>query len=70
MLNAGTNRSPVRRAEFIAVLVPVIVMSTLGLWGLDRGGMWRDEAATFQVACRSMPQIWHLLGSVDAVHGL
>jgi len=70
MLNAGLNRSPVRRAEFIAVLVPVVVMVTLGLWGLDRGGMWRDEAATFQVARRSMPQIWHLLGSVDAVHGL
>ncbi|OIJ87001.1 hypothetical protein BIV24_25455 [Streptomyces colonosanans] len=45
-------------------------MLTLGLWGLDRGGMWRDEAVTFQVARRSMAQIWHLLGSVDAVHGL
>ncbi|MGW3496901.1 glycosyltransferase family 39 protein [Streptomyces sp. NPDC001020] len=53
----------------MAVLVPVVVMFALGLWGLDRGGMWRDEAVTFQVARRSMPQIWHLLGSVDAVHG-
>ncbi|AVH61402.1 hypothetical protein C4B68_24630 [Streptomyces dengpaensis] len=45
-------------------------MLVLGLWGLDRGGMWRDEAVTFQVARRTVPQIWQLLHSVDAVHGL
>ncbi|WST81575.1 glycosyltransferase family 39 protein [Streptomyces sp. NBC_01136] len=45
-------------------------MLALGLWRLDRGGMWRDEAATFQVSRRSVPQIWHLLHHVDAVHGL
>ncbi|GAA3077040.1 hypothetical protein GCM10010448_69010 [Streptomyces glomeratus] len=54
----------------MAVLVPVAVMFVLGLWGLDRDGMWRDEAATFQVARRSLPQIWRLLHRVDAVHGL
>ncbi|MEV5989288.1 glycosyltransferase family 39 protein [Streptomyces sp. NPDC052051] len=64
------NRDSEKRAERIAVLVPAVLMFTLGLWGLDRGGMWRDEAVTFQVARRSMTQIWHLLGSVDAVHGL
>ncbi|MEV5510545.1 glycosyltransferase family 39 protein [Streptomyces orinoci] len=45
-------------------------MLALGLWGLDRGTMWRDEGATFQVARRSVPQIIRLLGRVDAVHGL
>ncbi|MEU4877886.1 glycosyltransferase family 39 protein [Streptomyces sp. NPDC021608] len=45
-------------------------MSALGLWGLDRGGIWRDEAVTFQVARRTVPQIWRLLHGVDAVHGL
>ncbi|MFF2365934.1 hypothetical protein ACFVU0_25015 [Streptomyces sp. NPDC058122] len=54
----------------LSVLVPVLAMLAIGLWGLDRGGMWRDEAVTFQVARRSVPQIWHLLHSVDAVHGL
>lgn len=54
----------------VAVLVPVLVMAAIGLWGIDRGGMWRDEAVTFQVARRSLPQIWQLLHSVDAVHGL
>ncbi|GHI07283.1 hypothetical protein Scel_56040 [Streptomyces cellostaticus] len=50
--------------------VPVLVMLALGLWGLDRGAMWRDEAVTFQVAGRTAPQIWRLLHGVDAVHGL
>ncbi|MFJ8104182.1 glycosyltransferase family 39 protein [Streptomyces sp. NPDC096132] len=54
----------------VAVAVPAGVMLVLGLWGLDRGGMWRDEAVTFQVGRRSVPQIWRLLHGVDAVHGL
>ncbi|MCX4762553.1 glycosyltransferase family 39 protein [Streptomyces sp. NBC_01275] len=45
-------------------------MLVLGLWGLDRGGVWRDEAVTLQVARRSAPEIWRLLHGVDAVHGL
>ncbi|MEU3932938.1 glycosyltransferase family 39 protein [Streptomyces sp. NPDC029044] len=46
------------------------VMLAAGLWGLDRGGMWGDESVTFQVAQRTVPQIWRLLHDVDAVHGL
>ncbi|MEU6284169.1 glycosyltransferase family 39 protein [Streptomyces sp. NPDC047028] len=49
---------------------PALVMAGLGLWGLDRGAMWRDEAVSFQVARRTVPQIWRLLHGVDAVHGL
>ncbi|GGS47955.1 glycosyltransferase family 39 protein [Streptomyces cinerochromogenes] len=50
--------------------VPALVMLALGLWGLDRGGTWRDEAVSLQVGRRTVPQIWHLLHDVDAVHGL
>lgn len=50
--------------------VPMAVMLALGLWGLDRGGMWGDEGVTFMVGRRTVPQIWHLLHGVDAVHGL
>lgn len=32
--------------------------------------MWRDEAASWQVARRPAGDIWHMLGNVDAVHGL
>ncbi|MCS0602569.1 glycosyltransferase family 39 protein [Streptomyces sp. LP11] len=45
-------------------------MLAAGFWGLDRGGMWRDEAVTFQVARRGVPGIWRVLHDVDAVHGL
>ena len=54
----------------MAVAVPVAVMLALGLWGLDRGGMWGDEGVTYLVGRRTVPQIWHLLHGVDAVHGL
>ncbi|MEU1512126.1 glycosyltransferase family 39 protein [Streptomyces sp. NPDC005811] len=60
----------IRNRAGAAVLPPVGAGLALGLWGLDRGGMWRDEAVTFQVARRSVPQIWRLLHGVDAVHGL
>ncbi|MFG2604243.1 glycosyltransferase family 39 protein [Streptomyces sp. NPDC048514] len=50
--------------------VPALAMLGIGLWGLDRGGIWRDEAVTFQVGRRTVPQIWRLLHEVDAVHGL
>ncbi|MGI5469040.1 glycosyltransferase family 39 protein [Streptomyces sp. CA-132043] len=59
-----------RRATAVAVLVPCAVTLALGLWGLDRGTLWRDEAVTAQVAGRTLPQLWDLLGTADAVHGL
>ncbi|MFG2025970.1 glycosyltransferase family 39 protein [Streptomyces sp. NPDC048825] len=42
----------------------------LGLWGIRRGGsLWRDEAVTFDMAHRSLPDLWGTLGTADAVHG-
>ncbi|MFF4388267.1 hypothetical protein ACFY0G_16015 [Streptomyces sp. NPDC001552] len=52
-------------------LVPLLWTLGLGLWGLSRqDSVWRDEAATWQVAGRSAGEIWAMLGHVDAVHGL
>ncbi|WP_172387483.1 glycosyltransferase family 39 protein [Streptomyces sp. MNP-20] len=45
-------------------------MLAVGLWGVVRGNVWRDEGVTLQVARRSLPEIWRLLRTVDAVHGL
>ncbi|MFF7753867.1 hypothetical protein ACFZCP_32585 [Streptomyces sp. NPDC007971] len=51
--------------------IPVLWTLALGLWGLPRQhSVWRDEAATWQVAERSVPEISHMLSHVDAVHGL
>ncbi|MFG2719642.1 hypothetical protein ACGFW5_15285 [Streptomyces sp. NPDC048416] len=46
-------------------------MLVVGMWGITRQNtMWRDEAATWQVSRRSVPEICHLLSHVDVVHGL
>ncbi|MFE5807492.1 hypothetical protein [Streptomyces sp. NPDC056491] len=51
--------------------VPLVWTLMLGLWGLSRqDSVWRDEAATWQVAGRSASEIWAMIGNVDAVHGL
>ncbi|MGW0839683.1 glycosyltransferase family 39 protein [Streptomyces sp. NPDC002787] len=54
----------------MTVVVPAVWTIALGLWGLSRQhSVWRDEAATWQVARRSTAEIWHMLGQVDVVHG-
>ncbi|MET9953147.1 glycosyltransferase family 39 protein [Streptomyces sp. NPDC006339] len=51
--------------------IPVVWTVVLGLWGLSRqNSVWRDEAATWQVAERSTAEIVCLLEHVDVVHGL
>ncbi|MFE9607556.1 hypothetical protein [Streptomyces sp. NPDC006012] len=59
------------RGRAVAVSVPAAVALALGLWGIDRqDSMWRDESVTYQVAHRSLGDLWGLLGHIDAVHGL
>ncbi|MFB7254938.1 hypothetical protein [Streptomyces nojiriensis] len=60
-----------RSRRLLVWLVPLLWTLGLGLWGLSRqDSVWRDEAATWQVAGRSPGEIWAMLGHVDAVHGL
>ncbi|MDX3230906.1 glycosyltransferase family 39 protein [Streptomyces sp. ME19-01-6] len=62
-------RRPGRRAA--VALVPAGLTLALGLWGIRReNSMWRDESTTYQVAHRSVAEIWHLLGAADVAHGL
>ncbi|MFC8823602.1 glycosyltransferase family 39 protein [Streptomyces rochei] len=52
-------------------LAPMLWTVCFGLWGLSRqNSVWRDEAATWQVAERSTGDIVHMLQHVDVVHGL
>ncbi|MEV4461942.1 glycosyltransferase family 39 protein [Microbispora sp. NPDC049633] len=54
----------------VVTVVPAVVALAAGLWDLGGPPPWRDEAATVSAAGRSLPQLAHLLQSVDAVHGL
>ncbi|MFD7028681.1 hypothetical protein ACFWAR_11675 [Streptomyces sp. NPDC059917] len=68
---AGVPQEGRRYAAWAVALVPFLWTLGLGLWGLSRqDSVWRDEAATWQVALRSTGEIWRMLGNVDAVHGL
>ncbi|MFD5507568.1 hypothetical protein ACFWIB_07295 [Streptomyces sp. NPDC127051] len=62
---------PAARRGPLVWLLPFLWTVALGLWGLSRqNSVWRDEAATWQVAGRSAGEIVDMLGNVDAVHGL
>lgn len=64
-------RSPRPRFRLPLWLIPLPWTVGLGVWGLSRQhSVWRDEAATWMAAQRSLPELEHLLGQVDAVHGL
>ncbi|AWK09746.1 glycosyltransferase family 39 protein [Streptomyces spongiicola] len=59
------------RRSVLVWLVPFLWTVVLGLWGLSReGSVWRDEAATWQVALRSTRDIARMLEHVDVVHAL
>ncbi|MFF3768404.1 hypothetical protein ACFYYR_30575 [Streptomyces sp. NPDC001922] len=59
-----------RRTPVATLLIPAVTMAVLGLWGLNRRGLWGDEAATWTAARRTPAELWHLLQNLDAVHGL
>jgi mannosyltransferase len=58
------------RAARLALLVPAVLMLCVGLVGLDRGSMWRDEAASLVASQRSLPELWAMLGRVETVHAV
>ncbi|MEU9125180.1 glycosyltransferase family 39 protein [Streptomyces sp. NPDC048506] len=61
----------VRQGRISIFLCPAVLALALGLWGITREhSMWRDEAATWQSAHRSLAEIGHMVGQVDVVHGL
>ncbi|MFF0625837.1 hypothetical protein [Streptomyces sp. NPDC004296] len=53
------------------VLVPAGLMFFLGAWGIRRqDAIWRDEAVTYDMAHRSLPDLGATLLHADVVHGL
>lgn len=72
-------RTDARRPSLFARLTSsrATAPALIGLLGLaislTRIGIpsvWYDEAATVSAATRTLPQLWEMLGNIDAVHGL
>lgn len=62
---------PSRVPALALTLAPFTLALVLGLWGIRRRGtLWADEAVTYEMAHRGVPQILRTLGHADAVHGL
>ncbi|WP_201359459.1 MULTISPECIES: glycosyltransferase family 39 protein [Mycobacterium avium complex (MAC)] len=63
-----------RRPAVAAALDPLLVAAlavAVSMAGAARPSFWYDEAATISASySRSLAQMWHMLGNVDAVHGL
>ncbi len=51
-------------------LVPPVVTLAVMLWGIQGASYSRDEAATMSAVLRPFDGLLHMLGKVDAVHGL
>ncbi|QNI14574.1 hypothetical protein GAN18_02755 [Mycobacterium kubicae] len=59
------------RTESADPLIVGVVATAVSLCGAARPSFWYDEAATISASySRSLGQLWHMLGNVDAVHGL
>lgn len=68
---ARTHRLPRRVWRRRAIwALPAGVMLVLGLLGLDRHSVWRDEAASVIAARRTLPELWTLLGQLETVHAV
>jgi len=58
----------VRRRLEIPILA--VVGAVIVLIGIDTPSIWYDEAATIVSATRTWPELWAMLHTVDAVHGV
>ncbi len=56
-----------RQFDAVAVAFVAIVVSAAGA---ARPSLWFDEAATISASSRTVPELWRMLGNIDAVHGL
>lgn len=63
---------PARRGgRLLDPLAAAVLAAIVSAAGASRPSLWYDEAATISAsASRSLPQLWRLVGHIDAVHGL
>ena len=67
----GKSARPRPRGKLADPLVVAILAAVVSGAGASRPSLWFDEGATISAsASRSLPELWRLLGHIDAVHGL
>jgi mannosyltransferase len=68
-ISSDSERSPASAQPLDAVLVAVFAVAVSAA-GAARPSLWFDEAATISASTRPLPDLWRMLGNIDAVHGL
>ncbi|WP_343709198.1 glycosyltransferase family 39 protein [Mycobacterium sp.] len=67
---AGDAVTP-RPGRLLDPLVVALLAAVVGAAGASHPSLWFDESATISAAAsRSLPELWRMLGHIDAVHGL
>lgn len=55
--------------DWTLIVSPAVTLAVM-LWGIADRPYWGDEADSISAASRTVPQLFRLLGRIDAVHGL
>src|SRR5437588_9544339 len=59
-----------RRGRLLDPIAVALLATVVSGAGASRPSLWYDEGATISAsASRSLPELWRLLGRIDAVHG-
>ncbi|MGA9489767.1 MAG: glycosyltransferase family 39 protein [Mycobacterium sp.] len=67
----GGDSPPRRPGRLLDPLVVAVLAAAIGAAGASHPSLWFDESATVSAsASRTVPELWRLLGHIDAVHGL
>jgi mannosyltransferase len=68
---AASYSRPRRRGRLLDPLAVGLLAALISSVAASRPSLWFDESATISAsASRSLPDLWRLLGHIDAVHGL
>ena len=66
----ATQAPPRRSGRLLDPLCVAVLAAIIGAVGVSHPSLWFDESATISAAGRSIPELWRMLGHIDAVHGL
>lgn len=69
-LVAASGSHPQRRGRLLDPLAVALLAAVVSGTAASRPSLWFDESATISAsASRPLPELWRLLGHIDAVHG-